>query len=122
MSDKILEDAKASGFEIIGSQVISDTFHTNITEKLTKFAALVLEAKYENSEAVAEVAIDGLTNWLDHNKCMVGAKLFITPQSSSADAKLKIAIEALNDIKESDDSAYYVCEKIAKKALEKISE
>ena len=41
MSDKILEDAKASGFEIIGSQVISDSFHTNITEKLTKFAELV---------------------------------------------------------------------------------
>ena len=40
MKDKILKDAKASGFEIIGSQVISDTFHTNITEKLTKFAGL----------------------------------------------------------------------------------
>ena len=41
---------------------------------------------------------------------------------SDAEAKLKIAIDALNDIIESDDSAYYVCEKIAKKALEKIGE
>ena len=50
------------------------------------------------------------------------AELVQANNLSDADAKLKIAIEALNDIIESDDSAYYVCEKIAKKALEKISE
>ena len=54
--------------------------------------------------------------------CAIDAAIDVMQEYSNADAKLKIAIDALNDIIESDDSAYYVCEKIAKKALEKIGE
>ena len=55
MNDKILELAKASGFEIIGSQVSSDTFHINITEKLTKFAELVQANNVLDSEADSQL-------------------------------------------------------------------
>ena len=61
---------------------------------------------------------------------MVGAKLFMTPQSSSADAKLKIAIEALRGLiasvigyrKNIQDNQPCDAEVFAKQALEKIGQ
>ena len=44
--NKLLDDAKAAGFDIRNEQVCSDTFHINITEKLVKFAALQIPEGY----------------------------------------------------------------------------
>ena len=42
MNEKLLlEYGKASGFNVIGNNIISDTFHINITKKMEKFAELV---------------------------------------------------------------------------------
>ena len=83
-----------------------------MNEKLTELAK---EAGFyiEPTNGVEHFAIPMLEKF---------AELVQANNLSDADAKLKIAIDALNDIIESDDSAYYVCEKIAKKALEKIGE
>ena len=45
----------------------------------------------QQGEPVAEVAVDGSVNWLDHNACMVGAKLFTQPLT--ADASFNQALE-----------------------------
>ena len=44
---KLLDDAKAAGFDVESDKVISDTFHINITEKLAKFAALQIPEGYK---------------------------------------------------------------------------
>ena len=100
MKDKILKDAKASGFEIIGSQVISDTFHTNITEKLTKFAALVLDARSAVNESCGWF-IEDKDGFIEqvfphiHPPQEGAFKLYTAPQSPEKDAKLKLVKDAL---------------------------
>lgn len=39
----------------------------------------------QQGEAVAEVAPDGSVFWLDHNHCMIGAKLYTHPPAAEAE-------------------------------------
>ena len=133
-TNKLLEDAKASGFEIIGSQIVSDTFHTNITEKLTKFPALVLEARGAVNESCGWF-IEDKDGFIEqvfphiHPPQEGAFKLYTTPQSSDAEEKLKIAREALKAIilgQTTRDHELMLSTvgmaAIAKQALEKIGE
>jgi hypothetical protein len=47
-------------------------------------------APSQEVEPVGEVTIDGSVNWLDHNQCMVGTKLFtLSPTAEQAAADMK---------------------------------